>query len=114
MISSAVEDRIKADLMTRVKHITLHSQGQVTFQTICKEVERLKFVKRKGGLLAAEFPDEEMRKRKLSITLDSFFTTLKHFEAEYPEVSEEIIYTNDGLIPMIRIFGRVIRHENSR
>lgn len=114
MISSAAEDQVKEHLMGRVRHTTLHSEGEITFQTLCKEVERLKLVKKKGGLLAAEFEDEESRQRKLSLILDAFFTTLEGFEKDYAEVSQIAIYTNVGLIPMIRICGRILKYEHSR
>ncbi len=112
MISNAVEDQIKNHLMNRVKHITLHSDGQITFQTLCKEVQRLKLISRRGGLLAVEIANEEARQRKLSDILDAFFTVLKSFDKDYPEVSESVIFTNVGLVPMIRICGRILTYEN--
>jgi DGQHR domain-containing protein len=114
MISRAVEDQIEPHLLGRVSHISLHSRGQITFQTICKEVERTRLVTRKGGSLAADFPDVETREKKLSLILDSFFFVLESFEQDFPVVSSQVMYTNVGLIPMIRIYARILKYESAR
>ena len=99
VISRVTEDVAKRQLVGFVQHISSGMKGEISFHTLCAEVNRTHLL----GLL----PGEE----QLRVILDAFFIALKQLEEQYPGVNSNFVFSNRGITPMIRTLGRIVQYE---
>jgi len=100
-ISSIVEAVSCKLLPTYVQHISSGMQGPISFQTLCSEVNRAKLLDVLGD------------KTALQTILEAFFTTLIQLGEKYADVNANFVFSNNGIVPMIRTSGRIIQFEKA-
>jgi DGQHR domain-containing protein len=98
-ISRAVEAVSQRSLDGLVEHISSGMHGDISFQTLCTEVKRAKLLEVAGS------------RSGLESLLDSFFVAIKQLGDQYPGVNEDFVFSNNGIVPLIRTIGRIIRYE---
>lgn len=103
VISRVCESVAKDHLKGHLKHLSSGMQGDISFHTLCAEVERAHLFEEAGGLLQNE--------HELEVVLDAFFAVLNELGQNYPGVNNTFVFSNNGIAPFIRVMGRVVRYE---
>ncbi|MDP9267200.1 MAG: DGQHR domain-containing protein [Acidobacteriota bacterium] len=112
IIAQVIEGLIEAGTLRGiVSNITLQSKGPITFRTICTEVKRLGLITKDGGLVAQCAGDASEKRKLLSQWIGSLFAVLKELGADHGSVNAKFMFSNVGIVPTMRVFGRILRVE---
>lgn len=99
----------------KVAHISSGNKGTISFPTLCSEIERVGFVTKGGagiiGGLAGN--DWDAQAKKLSDILDAFFDAIESFREDYYDVNKRFFVQNTGIVPLIRILGKICKQIQS-
>jgi hypothetical protein len=112
MISVAVEKGL-GELKKKVRHITSGSKGSITFSAVCSEIPKAKLLTRDGGFVRSVVEDRVGQTKRLEQWLRVFFSVLIKLEESFPKVVNNLLLRNAGIIPALRVFGRMLRYEDS-
>jgi len=110
MISVAVEKSL-GDLKDRVHHITSGTTGLISFSALCSEIPKTTLLSRNAGFVRSVVEDHTGQVRRLEKWLSVFFAVLLKLENQYPKVVKTLLLRNVGIIPALRLFGRILKYE---
>ncbi len=113
MISKSVEQAVAEtkDIRTFITHISSRIRGPITFQAICSEIPKSNLLTKKGGLVRSEAEGDRAQVNKLHQWLKVFFDALTSLEPQFRKVLEVLLLRNVGIVPALRLFGRILSYE---
>jgi len=116
VISRAVEEiATSPSAKGKIEHISSGAKGDISFPTLCSEIERVGLVTRGGagiigGIIGNNWDDQTKR---LTIILGAFFDVIESFEDSYHDVNRRFFLQNTGIVPLIRILGKTCKEIQS-
>jgi DGQHR domain-containing protein len=115
IVSEVVEALIsRAPLQGLVTHIGTGRKGPITFQSLCSEIVG-DLISKDGGLVAQIVGNDPGRKKAVLLSwMDSLFTVTKELGDACPDVNSYFIYSNVGVIPLVRVYSRILTYESAR
>jgi len=112
MISVAVEKGL-GSLKSSVRHITSGSVGPITFSALCSEIPKAKLLTRNGGFVRSVAEDAPSQTKRFEHWLGVFFTLVLRLQESNPKFVKTLLLRNVGIIPALRVFGRMLKYEDS-
>lgn len=114
IISDVCEQVFLSKMKNKVHHISRGTRGPISFWAICNQINVGGLIGSKKGLawfLAGKSP--ERAKEKLKLLLESYIEVMTELgtEASNKTINEEWLFTNNGMIPMLRIMSRILRFD---
>ncbi|OGD20064.1 MAG: hypothetical protein A2W03_00085 [Candidatus Aminicenantes bacterium RBG_16_63_16] len=112
VISRAIESSISKEIPDKVEHISRGTHGPITFQTLCGEVKKTGLVGKNSGILfAATGINWQQVEERLESVFNALFGAMIDLGKDNVAVNSEFFFTNNGIIPIIRIAARIIGQD---
>jgi DNA sulfur modification protein DndB len=93
-----------------VSHISSGIKGPITFATLCNEINKGPLISKDGGLVGQISAKDDQRKKTLLVSwFNIFFSTVADCGKDKPGVNENFIHSNVGIVPLLRIYSRVLQ-----
>jgi DGQHR domain-containing protein len=108
-ISNAVEESVFSLIPEKVQHISRGTKGKITFQTLCSEIKKARLVGKNGTLTLDPNATHQEIEHRLKNVLNAAFGAMIALGHKREAVNSEFLFTNNGIIPIIRILNRRIR-----
>jgi DGQHR domain-containing protein len=112
MISVALEGAIEGR-QNLVHHISSGSRGAISFAALCAEIPKSGLLTREGGFIRSIAGNTDDQTKRLESWMTTFFDVLTNLEHSYPKVVQTLFLRNVGVIPALRLYGKILKYEYS-
>lgn len=116
VISRAVEEvAISDDVKGKIQHISSGAKGNISFPTLCSEIEKVGLVTKGGAGIIGGIAgnDWDAQSKRLTVILSAFFEAINSYSESHYDVNKRFFLQNTGIVPLIRILGKICKEFQS-